>query len=79
MAQECRGPHRNHNRCYIRHGSPGWIAPFTQVTAAAFTSPTYPNYVPAGLWGGSNYWMGAGYVARLLYYLAKKTSQPLLY
>jgi len=64
LAQECRGPHRNHDHCYVRYGSPGWVAPFTQVTAAAFTSPTYPNYVPAGLWGGSNYWMGAGYVAR---------------
>ena len=64
LAQECRGPHRNHDHCYVRYGSPGWVAPFTQVTVAAFASPTYPNYVPAGLWGGGNYWMGAGYVAR---------------
>ena len=64
MSRECQGSHRNHDHCYVRYGNPGWVAPYSQVTAAAFTSPSYPHYVPAGLWGGSNYWMGQGYVGQ---------------
>jgi uncharacterized surface protein with fasciclin (FAS1) repeats len=62
MAQECRGPHRNHNRCYVRYGSPGWVAPFQSTVPVVANQ--FPHYVPASVWGGSPYWMGAGYVAR---------------
>ena len=34
LAQECRGPHRNHDHCYVRHGSPGLL---------------HPHYVPGAL------------------------------
>ena len=62
MAQECRGPHRNHNRCHVRCGSPGWVAPFQSTVTVVANQ--FPHYVPASVWGGSPYWMGAGYVAR---------------
>lgn len=41
LSRECRGTPRYHSHCYIRHGSAGWVAPYTAVTS--FTAPSYPN------------------------------------
>ena len=46
-----------YRNCYIRHGSPGWTAPYAANTQ-------FPHYVPASMWGGQPYWMGQGYVAQ---------------
>ena len=46
LGNECQGSRRYHQHCHIRHGSPGWVAPYV----AANTN--FPTYVPAGAWGG---------------------------
>ena len=59
MSLECQGSRRLHNRCYIRHGSMGWVAPYQ------IAQQVHPHYVPANLWGGGQpYWQGQGHVVQ---------------
>ena len=57
LNSECAGENQwQYSNCYIRHGSAGWVAPYTAVNSQ------FPSYVPAALWGGFPYWMGIGHV-----------------
>ena len=59
LTNECAGEFQwQYSNCHIRHGNPGWVAPYTAANSQ------FPSYVPAALWGGSPYWMGAGHVGR---------------